>query len=111
MSELEKALAVHAAWPEGKVVRKLFDDPTERKDIAAEKKRVRSRASQARIAAFASEHKITQAEARKRIKTEKASVDGRESRQRGELQAVREEMRAMREMSFVRRRAAPAATE
>jgi hypothetical protein len=64
----DRALEVHQQWPTGTVYRKLIDDAPDRAEIAAEKKRERSAARQALVAACAIERGITQMQARKLIK-------------------------------------------
>jgi hypothetical protein len=64
----DRALEVHQQWPQGTVYRLLTDDAPDKADIAAEKKRERSRARQELVAACAIEHGITQMQARKLIK-------------------------------------------
>jgi hypothetical protein len=64
----DRALEVHQQWPTGTVYRLLADDAPDKADIAAEKKRERSAARQALVAACALEHGITQMQARKLIK-------------------------------------------
>jgi len=68
----DRALEVHQQWPQGTVYRKLIDDAPDRAEIAAEKKRERSAARQALVAACAIEHGITQMQARKLIKKVRA---------------------------------------
>ena len=68
----DRALEVHQQWPQGTVYRKLIDDAPDRAEIAAEKKRERSAARQALVAACAIEHGITQMQARKLIKRVRA---------------------------------------
>jgi hypothetical protein len=68
----DRALEVHQQWPAGTVYRKLIDDAPDRAEIAAEKKRERSAARQALVAACAIEHGITQMQARKLIKRVRA---------------------------------------
>lgn len=64
----DRALEVHQQWPAGTVYRLLTDDAPDRAEIAAEKKRERSAARQALVAACALERGITQMQARKLIK-------------------------------------------
>jgi len=68
----DRALEVRQQWPTGTVYRKLIDDAPDRAEIAAEKKRERSAARQALVAACAIEHGITQMQARKLIKKVRA---------------------------------------
>jgi hypothetical protein len=67
-----KALQAHEAWPTGAVYRLLTDDAPDKSEIAAEKKRERSAARQARVAAIAIERGITQIQARQFVKTGRA---------------------------------------
>jgi hypothetical protein len=101
------ALAVHAAWPTGKVHRPLADEPPTNSSLK-ERKRARDKKRQALIREYARQHGVSDVVARKHFKDQ---ANERQHQQPENLQAVRKEMRAMREMSFVRRRAAPAATE
>ena len=68
----DRALEVHQQWPQGTVYRKLIDDAPDRAEIAAEKKRERSAARQALVAAIAIERGITQIQARQFVKTGRA---------------------------------------
>jgi len=105
------ALAVHAAWPTGKVHRPLADEqPTN--STLKERKRARDKKRQSLIREYARQHGVSDLVARKHFKDQaKAQAYERQHQQPENLQALRKEMRAMREMSFVRRSAAPAATE
>ena len=104
------ALAVHAAWPAGKVHRPLADEPPTNSTLK-ERKRARDKKRQALIREYARQHGVSDVVARKHFKDQAKAQANERQQQPENLQAVRKEMRTMREMSFVRRRAAPAATE
>jgi predicted HTH transcriptional regulator len=61
----ERALEAHSNWAKGKVHIKLTDEPPSDKDLAAEKKRQYNRERHERTAAYAKEHGISQAAAKK----------------------------------------------
>jgi len=104
------ALAVHAAWPAGRVYRPLADEqPTN--STLKERKRARDKKRQALIREYARQHGVSDLVARKHFKDQAKDQAYEQHQQPENLQAVRKEMRAMREMSFVRRRAAPASAE